>query len=254
MPYSFVLTGGGSGGHVFPALAVARVLRERGHRLLFIGTREGMESRLVPEAGFEMEFIRIGALNRVGRRKQFQTAAQLPLSVGAAWRLLRRFRPRAVFSTGGYVAGPVMLAAVLAGIPFIVMEPNAIPGLANRKIARRVYRALVAFEATCAWFPRRAERSHRAASAPRIFRIAPKRGETFTIYHRRKPGSAHAKPCLPRKLAALSGKQIADTHRSSKRRAEHESLAREFPQCRNAKAKSSPSSADMAGRRLHRRI
>src|SRR5438874_814942 len=101
MPFSFVLTGGGSGGHVFPALAVARVLRERGHKLLFIGTRQGMESRLVPEAGFELEFIRIGALNRAGRRRQLQTAAQLPLSVAAAWRLLRRFRPRAVFSMGG---------------------------------------------------------------------------------------------------------------------------------------------------------
>ena len=96
MPYPFVLTGGGSGGHVFPAVAVARVLRERGHRPLFIGTRQGMESRLVPEAGFDLEFIRIGALNRVGRRKQLQTASQLPLSIGAAWRLLRRFQARAV--------------------------------------------------------------------------------------------------------------------------------------------------------------
>jgi UDP-N-acetylglucosamine--N-acetylmuramyl-(pentapeptide) pyrophosphoryl-undecaprenol N-acetylglucosamine transferase len=101
MPYSFVLTGGGSGGHVFPALAVARVLRERGHKLLFVGTRQGMESRLVPEAGFDLEFIRVGALNRVGRRKQLQTAAQLPLSVGAAWRFLRRFRPREPFTIGG---------------------------------------------------------------------------------------------------------------------------------------------------------
>ena len=114
MPCSIVLTGGGTGGHVFPALAVARVLRARGHRLLFIGTREGIESRLVPEAGFEMEFIRSGGLNRVGLRKQIHSAAQLPLAISAAWRSLRRFRPRAVFSMGGFVAGPVMLAAVAA--------------------------------------------------------------------------------------------------------------------------------------------
>ena len=72
------MTGGGTGGHVFPALAVARVLRERGHRLLFVGTREGMESRLVPEAGFEIEFIRSGGLKRVGLRRQIQTVALLP--------------------------------------------------------------------------------------------------------------------------------------------------------------------------------
>src|SRR5581483_11187689 len=101
MPHSFILTGGGTGGHVFPALAVARVLRERGHELLFIGTREAMEARIVPEAGFEIEFIRIGGLNRVGLRKQMQSAGQLPLSIAAARRILRRFRPRAVFSMGG---------------------------------------------------------------------------------------------------------------------------------------------------------
>jgi len=153
MPHSFVFTGGGSGGHVFPALAVARVLRDRQHRLLFVGTAKGMESRLVPEAGFEIDFIRVGALNRVGLRKQFQTALQLPVSILAARRLLKRFRPQAVFSTGGYVAGPVMLAAVLAGIPLVIMEPNAVPGFANRKMASRVYRALLGFESTRAWFP-----------------------------------------------------------------------------------------------------
>ncbi len=181
MQFPFVLTGGGSGGHVFPALAVARVLRERGHKLLFIGTHQGMEARLVPEAGFELEFIRIGALNRVGRRKQIQTVAQLPLSVVAAWRLLRRFRARAVFSTGGYVAGPVMLAAALARIPLVVMEPNAIPGLANRKIARRVHRALVAFEATCAWFP--AGRSEVTGLPVRreFFELKPASHERFTL-------------------------------------------------------------------------
>jgi len=147
------MSGGGTGGHVFPALAVARVLREGGHRVLFVGTREGMESRLVPDAGFEIEFIRSGGLKRVGLRRQIQTAALLPASIGAAWQLLKRFRPGAVFSMGSYVAGPVMAAALLCGIPLVVMEPNALPGLANRRVGGRVYRALVGFEATRAWFP-----------------------------------------------------------------------------------------------------
>src|SRR5437764_12906401 len=117
--YSFVMTGGGTGGHVFPALAVARVLRERGHRLLFVGNQEGMESRLVPESGFEIEFIRSGALKRVGLRRQIQTTALLPASITSAWQLLRRFRPGAVFSMGGYVAGPGMAAALVCGIPLV---------------------------------------------------------------------------------------------------------------------------------------
>ena len=146
MAYSFVMTGGGTGGHVFPALAVARVLRERGHKLMFIGTRAGMEARLVPEACHHIEFVRSGALKRVGLRRQFQTALQLPMGIAQAARLLRGFGARAVFSTGGYVAGPVMIAAVLRRIPLIVMEPNAIPGFANRRVAGRVDRALTGFE------------------------------------------------------------------------------------------------------------
>src|SRR5215469_6994543 len=153
MPFSFVLTGGGTGGHVFPALAVARILRERGHRLIFIGTREGIESRLVPEAGYEMEFIRSGGLNRVGLGKQVRSTIQLPVAIAAARQVLRRFRPNAVFSMGGFVAGPVMIAAILLRIPLIVMEPNAVPGFANRKVARHVYRALLGFEAARACFP-----------------------------------------------------------------------------------------------------
>ncbi len=181
MPYPFVLTGGGTGGHVFPALAVARVLRDRGHKLLFIGTPEGMESRLVPEAGFEMEFIRIGGLNRVGIRKQIRTAAQLPGSVGGAWRLLRKFRPRAVFSMGGYVAGPVMLASVLERIPLIVMEPNAMPGFANRKLAARVFRALIGFEETAAWFPLNRTELTGLPVRDEFFHAKPKTTGIFTV-------------------------------------------------------------------------
>jgi UDP-N-acetylglucosamine--N-acetylmuramyl-(pentapeptide) pyrophosphoryl-undecaprenol N-acetylglucosamine transferase len=175
------MAGGGTGGHVFPALAVARVLRERGHELLFIGTREGMESRLVPEGGFEIEFIRSGGLKRVGLRRQIQTAALLPGSIGAAWQLLKRFRPGAVFSMGGYVAAPVMAAALLSGIPLVVMEPNALPGLANRRVAGRVYRALVGFEATQAWFPKGKCEVTGVPVRHEFFDIAPKRNGVFTV-------------------------------------------------------------------------
>lgn len=181
MSRSFVLTGGGTGGHVFPALAVARVLQSRGHQLLFIGTREGMEARLVPEAGYDINFIRIGGLNRVGLWKQLRAAIQLPVSVFAAWRILRGFRPGAVFSMGGYVAGPVTVAAILAGIPLVIMEPNAIPGFTHRRIAKRVYRALLGFESTRAWFP--ASRSEVTGLPVRreFFAVQPKQNGTFTI-------------------------------------------------------------------------
>lgn len=153
MPFSFVLTGGGTGGHVFPALAVADVLRARGHRILYIGTEHGIEARLVREAGYDMQFITAGALNRVGWRQQATTAVLLPGSVWSARTLLRKFGAQAVFSMGGFVAGPVMLAAVSARIPLVVMEPNAIPGFANRRIRPYVYRALLGFETTARWFP-----------------------------------------------------------------------------------------------------
>lgn len=175
------MTGGGTGGHVFPALAVARVLRERGHGLLFIGTREGMESRLVPEADFEIEFIRTAGLKRMGLRRQIQTVALLPGSLNAAWQLLRRYRPDAVFSMGGYVAAPVMAAALLSGIRLVVMEPNAIPGLANRRVAGRVYRALVGFEATQAWFPKGKCEVTGLPVREEFFEITPKRDGTFTM-------------------------------------------------------------------------
>ncbi len=166
---------------MFPALAVARVLQERGHRMLFIGTREGMESQIVPSAGYDMEFIRSSGLNRVGLKKQMQSVMNLPFSIAAAGGILRRFKPAAVFSMGGYVAGPVMLAALLAGIPLVVMEPNAIPGFANRQVAGRVYRALVGFESTVRWFPRERCEVTGLPVRPEFFKLARKTGGEFTL-------------------------------------------------------------------------
>jgi UDP-N-acetylglucosamine--N-acetylmuramyl-(pentapeptide) pyrophosphoryl-undecaprenol N-acetylglucosamine transferase len=149
----FVMAGGGTGGHVIPALAVARELQRRGHEALFIGTRHGMESRLVPAAGFPIEWVEIGGLNRVGPWQKLRTMWQLPVSSLKVWRTLSRLRPGAVFSMGGYVAGPVVMAALVRNLPVVVMEPNAVPGLTNRRLANSAARALVNFEETMRYFP-----------------------------------------------------------------------------------------------------
>src|SRR5437764_13580215 len=117
MSHAFVLTGGGTGGHIFPALAVARALHARGHRLLFLGSGEKMEAQIVPEAGFDIRFIRTGALNRDSLKARVSSAYRIPAGIVDATRLLGQFRPAAVFSTGGYVAGPVMMAAILRPTP-----------------------------------------------------------------------------------------------------------------------------------------
>lgn len=165
------MAGGGTGGHVMPALAVARELRARGHAVRFIGTRRGLESKLAPADGFPIEWIEIGGLMRVGLRQTLVTLAELPWSVWQVSRMLHRARPAAVFSTGGFVAGPVLLAALWQRLPVIVMEPNAVPGFTHRKLARFVARALLSFPETAKWFP------------PEVTEVTglPVRGEFFAI-------------------------------------------------------------------------
>src|SRR4029077_450816 len=106
---TIVMAGGGTGGHVVPLLAVARELKARGHQCVFIGTRTGFEAKLVPAAGFPLEFIEIGGLNNVGWARGIRTLTQLPISVLRARQLLSNHRPGAIFSMGGYAAGPVVL-------------------------------------------------------------------------------------------------------------------------------------------------
>jgi UDP-N-acetylglucosamine--N-acetylmuramyl-(pentapeptide) pyrophosphoryl-undecaprenol N-acetylglucosamine transferase len=145
------MAGGGTGGHVIPALAVARELRHRGHEVFFVGTLRGLEAKLVPSEGFELKPIDIGGLNRVGFRQKIATLSRLPFPTAHCARLLRGVS--AVFSMGGYAAGPPVMAALLRRVPVVVMEPNAVPGFTNRVIGRFVYRALVSFPETAAFFP-----------------------------------------------------------------------------------------------------
>lgn len=149
----FLMTGGGTGGHVIPAIAVAKELQRRGHSPFFVGTEKGMEARIVPREGFEIEYVRIGGFNQVGIVKQIRTLAMLPGSIMTATNIIRRRKPVAVFSMSGYAAAPAMIAARLEKLPIIVMEPNAIPGFVSRKLANHVDRALLSFEEARRYFP-----------------------------------------------------------------------------------------------------
>jgi UDP-N-acetylglucosamine--N-acetylmuramyl-(pentapeptide) pyrophosphoryl-undecaprenol N-acetylglucosamine transferase len=149
-----VLAGGGTGGHVIPALAIAEQLRSGGHEVAFVGTARGMETRLVPKAGYPLHLVKIGAFNRVSLTTRLATLARLPLAVVSAMRLLRRLRADAVIGVGGYAAVPATVAAVLLRIPLVLFEPNVVPGFANRLVARFAANAAVHFEQTGRWFPR----------------------------------------------------------------------------------------------------
>ena len=169
---TFLMAGGGTGGHVIPALAVARELRERGHRAFFVGTNRGMESKLVPREGFELRSIHIGGLNRVGLAQKLATLFRLPLVTLQC--LKDTGEAAAVFSMGGYVAGPPVMAALLRRKPVVVMEPNAIPGFTNRVIAKFVARALISFEATNRFFPPGRTEITGLPVREEFFRIPPK--------------------------------------------------------------------------------
>ena len=143
----WLIAGGGTGGHVTPALALGQAARAAGEACLFIGTKRGLETRLVPEAGFEL--LALDARPLVGRsaRERAAALAALGASTLRAARALRAFRPDFVLSVGGYAAVPVTLAALLLRYPLAVLEANARPGAANRLVARRARRVFVEFEA-----------------------------------------------------------------------------------------------------------
>src|SRR5436309_798264 len=149
-----ILAGGGTGGHVIPAIAIAQELQKRyDAEVMFVGTARGIENKLVPAAGFTLQLIKVGALNRVSLATRLKTLFDLPLAVLHARRMLQQFQPDVVIGVGGYASGPAMLAAILMRIPTVAFEPNVVPGFANRIVARWVSAAAVHFQETCHYFP-----------------------------------------------------------------------------------------------------
>lgn len=203
-----------------------------------------MEAKLVPDAGFEIEFVHSAGLNRVGIRQQTQSLFSLPFGVATAGRLLQKFKPQAIFSMGGYVAGPIMLAAVAARYPLVVMEPNATPGFANRKVARYVYRALLGFEASRSWFPEARCEVTGLPVRPEFFALRTKAEGPFTLLI--TGGSRGARKLNQAMRAAwsfLRTSPIRIIHQTGGN--EYEALARDFPKS-GVSGEVMPFIADMA--------
>jgi len=147
------IVGGGTGGHVIPALSIARELRQRYNaELIFIGTSRGIENRLVPQAGFELRLVEVGQLKNVSIMRRLRTLTDIPRAVFTCRKIFSEFQPNVVIGVGGYASGPGMLAAVLMRIPTLAFEPNLVPGFANRMVSRFVSAAAVHFEETRRFF------------------------------------------------------------------------------------------------------
>ncbi len=147
-PPTVLMAGGGTGGHVFPMVAVAHALKRLRPdiRPIFIGTERGMETQFVPQQGFDLELLQVLPIRGGGLRGALKGATRAAALLPESRQLIRRLKPSGIFSIGGYAAGPISLAARTLGLPVALMEPNSVIGLANWLIAPFVQRAYTAFE------------------------------------------------------------------------------------------------------------
>ncbi|HYT74544.1 MAG TPA: undecaprenyldiphospho-muramoylpentapeptide beta-N-acetylglucosaminyltransferase [Vicinamibacterales bacterium] len=152
-----VIAGGGTGGHLYPGIAIARELLARRHdaTVTFAGTARGLESRVVPREGFRLDLLRSAGVKGRSPASAARALALLPVGAADAWRIVSRRKPSLVIGVGGYSSGPVVLVAALRGVPTMLAEQNAVPGLTNRLLSRVVGAAAVTFESTVSFFGRR---------------------------------------------------------------------------------------------------
>lgn len=149
-----LLTGGGTGGHIYPALALAQGIKGScpNSQILFVGTKQGMESRIVPQNGFQLKTIDISGIDRSSPARAVRSLLKIPGALGDAKRVLIEFKPDIVVGTGGYVSFPVVYTAAKMGIKTAIHEQNAYPGIANRILASRVDLVMLTFEEAASRF------------------------------------------------------------------------------------------------------
>ena len=188
MPMSVLIAGGGTGGHLYPGIAVARELlaRQPDARVTFVGTAAGIEARVIPREGFGLELIRSAGLKGKSVMAWMQGAALLPVSALDAWTVISRRRPAIVIGVGGYSSGPVVGMAALRGIPTLLMEQNAMPGVTNRTLAYVVGAAAVTYD-----------ESKRFFGGKSFVSGNPVRAEFFTAHDRSREGGKDAGDDLP---------------------------------------------------------
>jgi len=199
-PRRWVVAGGGTGGHVTPALALAERIAARGDAVLLLGARQGLEARLVPEAGFEL--VTLPARQLMGRSlgARLLAAPAMAAACAAAWRTLGRARADVVISVGGYASVPAVVAALARRTPLALVEPNAMPGRANRAAARFAKRVFVGFDAAAEVFARSVGRER--VRAPGI----PLRSALVEAFGRQ---GARRVPSPPYRLLVFGGSQGA---------------------------------------------
>jgi UDP-N-acetylglucosamine--N-acetylmuramyl-(pentapeptide) pyrophosphoryl-undecaprenol N-acetylglucosamine transferase len=155
-PLRVLVAGGGTGGHLYPGIAIAEEVKSTtGGEAVFVGTARGLETKLVPAAGFSLELVTVSGLKRMGLGGLLRGLARLPAAFVESARILRRHRPDVVLGVGGYASGPLVFAAALLGYPTAIQEQNSLPGFTNRVLGRFVRRVFVAFDDAAARFSRR---------------------------------------------------------------------------------------------------
>jgi UDP-N-acetylglucosamine--N-acetylmuramyl-(pentapeptide) pyrophosphoryl-undecaprenol N-acetylglucosamine transferase len=149
-----LIAAGGTGGHIYPGIAVAKEImrRDAGSIVRFVGTARGLETRIVPENGFQLSLVDSAGLKNVGLVGKLKGLAVLPKSFLEARRLINEFKPDVVVGAGGYVSGPVLMMASLMRVPTLVMDSNALPGFTNRRLAMFVDKAALTFEEALPFF------------------------------------------------------------------------------------------------------
>src|SRR5215472_11638464 len=153
-----IIAGGGTGGHLFPGIAVAREIQRRqpGSKILFVGAEQGIETRIVPKEGFELRTLPLGGIKGLGMTRQVRNLMGMASGFFKARSILRQFKPDVVIGVGGYASFPMLSAATIGGYPRVIMEQNAVPGLANRVLGRWADFAAVTDPRTESYFGKRA--------------------------------------------------------------------------------------------------
>lgn len=149
-----MIAGGGTGGHLFPGVAVADELRRRDPDapVVFVGTARGIEARVLPDLGWDLELIRVSGLKTVGIAGKLKGAFRIPGALWQSRKVIKKFRPDVVVGVGGYASGPVVLMARMMGVPTAIVEQNSIPGLANKILGKFVRAVFLAFDHTRSYF------------------------------------------------------------------------------------------------------